>query len=154
MECNTELISFRTEDTDVIYCTTNYGPILYFRVPRSSSYRVRSWQIIMPRYTAVCDLAYFLHTHRNSTHLGLATKTSVQLTRKFLTIRYPILLEDCHHVKNHSRWDSSSGIDICPSSDDLAAGVRQNVQQLLDYSQNTKKRNFLGLFPPYIQRRC
>lgn len=23
------------------------------------------------------------------------------------------------------------------------AGVRQNVQQLLDYSQNTKKRNFL-----------
>ena len=25
----------------------------------------------------------------------------------------------------------------------LSAGVRQNVQQLLDYSQNEKKRNFL-----------
>jgi ribosomal protein L1 len=30
-----------------------------------------------------------------------------------------------------------------PASNPCPAGVRQNVQQLLDYSQNEKKRNFL-----------
>lgn len=53
-------------------------------------------------------------------------------------------MEDCrHHVQDHSRYV----LTVAPILDSLlipsAAGVRQNVEQLLNYSTNEKKRNFL-----------
>lgn len=66
------------------------------------------------------------------------------------------LLEDCHHVENHSRYVPTLSNSICPHGNPPVresqkanvlsrhpAGVRTNVQSLLEYSLETKKRNFL-----------
>ena len=57
------------------------------------------------------------------------------------------LLEDCsHHVENHSRYANGAQSSTGRSGHLLTfhlAGVRTNVQSLLDYSLNEKKRNFL-----------
>jgi hypothetical protein len=76
-------------------------------------------------------------------------KESSTTTTQILTIRIPsVLLEDCHHVENHSRYATlpppSSRRSRRATADNFAtAGVRTNVQSLLEYSLETKKRNFL-----------
>lgn len=56
-------------------------------------------------------------------------------------------MEDCrHHVEDHSRYvlRSIPRISILGfTANTLLAGVRQNVDELLNYSLNEKKRNFL-----------
>lgn len=56
-------------------------------------------------------------------------------------------MEDCrHHVEDHSRYVLRSVPLISLlrlAANSLSAGVRQNVDELLNYSLNEKKRNFL-----------
>ena len=76
--------------------------------------------------------------------LGISAEPHLKIPKR-------VLLEDCqHHVEDHSRYDSSitfiqstpceSAANICCL---VTAGVRDNVSQLLNYSLNEKKRNFL-----------
>lgn len=54
------------------------------------------------------------------------------------------LLGDCRKdVKDHSRYVGQLVPYIAVPCSPSAAGVRSNVKELLDYSQNEKKRNFL-----------
>jgi hypothetical protein len=73
--------------------------------------------------------------------------STTDVKAQILTIRIRFLLEDCpNHVQNHSRYVVEPVIPhhLGLDTDSLStAGVRQNVQQLLEYSLNEKKRNFL-----------
>ena len=71
-------------------------------------------------------------------------KASSSPAAQILTIRISVLLEDWpKDVENLSRYvmrcASGNASDALPST----AGVRSNVKELLEYSLNEKKRNFL-----------